>query len=149
MRRKTGGGVSPRSRAAVNAASAGSSAWSNLCSTALESRRSCRSAATTFVVLLLTVARPLLVAHPDSDIHAQHDDEEIDRDREPVVRADMCGETTWAQLSLFEPMAEVDGERDADGVIIRAAARRVNKPDASGLLAALDHHIVEGYVPED
>ena len=31
MRRNTGGGVSPRSRAALKAANAGSSAWSNFC----------------------------------------------------------------------------------------------------------------------
>ena len=49
-RRKTGGGVSPRSRAALKAVNAGSTAWSNFSSTAVESRISCRSAATSFLV---------------------------------------------------------------------------------------------------
>ena len=53
------------------------------------------------------------------------------------------------KLSLLERTTEVDVSGMRTGVIIRPAARRVNNPDAAGLLAALDRHIVEGYVSED
>jgi len=46
---------------------------------------------------LRPLARRLLVAYPDSDVDAEHDDDEIDRDREPVVRPDMCVEAAEAQ----------------------------------------------------
>ena len=101
MRRKTGGGVSPRSRAALKAAKAGSSVSSNFCSTAIESRRSCRRGRDHLPGSPLPLVRRLLVARPDSDVDAEHDDHEIDRDSEPVVRAEMCGNAAGAHVEPF------------------------------------------------
>jgi hypothetical protein len=56
-----------------------------------------RSAATTLPVRW-SRSRRLLIACPDSDVHAENDYDEVDGDGQPVVRADMCVEAAWAQM---------------------------------------------------
>ena len=100
MRRNTGGGVSPRSRAALKAAKAGSS---SLVEFLLDGDRVAQILPQRGDHLpdsLLLLARCLLVADPDRNVDAEHDDDEVDRDREPVVRADMGVEAAGAHVQL-------------------------------------------------
>jgi hypothetical protein len=112
MRRKTGGGVSPRSWAALKAARAGSSNWSNFSSTADRIWQILPERGDDLPGSLHLLARCLPAAHADRNVDAEHHNHEVDRDGEPVVRADMCVEAAGAHV---QPVCSV-----VEGVIKNA-----------------------------